>query len=228
MSGTAGFGSNRGWKRAAARFHPILLLYFVLAPPWSAASAADAVSELLRQVYWGETSQALLRQFDGAVTRLPRGLDFGDSYVDVVLDGETVGGVPVVTFFQMDKGTHGLKRIQMERPRHGVYPPAFRAISAALHASYGRPDKICLTPARPIGGYQAAAQELWVRGTDVISAIYRDTTLQAFEGCLFGVASGYCGLTGQLLVRISPADGIAEPDPCSLLPLSAPPPRGGL
>jgi hypothetical protein len=50
----------------------------------------------------------------------------------------------------------------------------------------------------------------------MISAIYRDTTLQAFEGCLFGVASGYCGLTGQLLVRISPDDGIAEPDPCSL------------
>ena len=116
----------------------------------------------------------------------------------------------------MDKRTRGLKRIQLERPRHGVNPPALRAISAALQADYGRPDKICFTPVSPIGGYQAAAQEVWVRGTDAISAIYRDTTLQAFEGCLFGVASGYCGLTGQLLVRISPADGIAEPDPCSL------------
>jgi hypothetical protein len=187
-----------------------------LATPGSAASAADAVTELLRQVHWGETSQDLLQQFDGAATQLPRSLDFGDAYVDVVLDGETVGGVPVVTFFQMDKETRGLKRIQLERPRHGVNPPAMRAISAALHADYGRPDKICVMPARPIGGYQAAAQELWVRGTDAISAIYRDTTLQAFEGCLFGVASGYCGLTGQLLVRISPADGIAKPDPCSL------------
>jgi hypothetical protein len=187
-----------------------------LATPGSAASAADAVTELLRQVHWGETSQDLLQQFDGAATQLPRSLDFGDAYVDVVLDGETVGGFPVVTFFQMDKETRGLKRIQLERPRHGVNPPAMRAISAALHADYGRPDKICVMPARPIGGYQAAAQELWVRGTDAVSAIYRDTTLQAFEGCLFGVASGYCGLTGQLLVRISPADGIAEPDPCFL------------
>jgi len=101
-------------------------------------------------------------------------------------------------------------------PRRGVNPPALRAISAALQADYGRPDKICLSPVSPIGGYQAAAQEVWVRGTDAISAIYRDTSLQAFEGCLFGVASGYCGLTGQLLVRISPADGIAEPDPCFL------------
>jgi hypothetical protein len=206
----------KGWKPAAARFHPILLLVFVLAARSSGASPADAVPELLKQVHWGETSQSLVQQFGGAATQLPRALDFGDSYVDVVLDGETVGGVPVVTFFQMDKRTHGLKRIQLERPRHGVNPPALRAISAALQADYGRPDKVCLTPVTPIGGYQAAAQEVWVRGTDVISAIYRDTTLQAFEGCLFGVASGYCGLTGQLLVRISPDDGIAEPDPCSL------------
>jgi hypothetical protein len=190
-----------------------LLLASVLATP---ASAADAATDLLRQVHWGETSQDLLQHFDGAATQLRRGLDFGDSYVDVVLRGETVGGVPVVTFFQMDKGTRGLKRIQLERPRHGVNPPALRAISAALQADYGRPDKICLSPVSRIGGYQAAAQEVWIRGTDAISAIYRDTTLQAFEGCLFGVASGNCGLTGQLLVRISPADGIAEPDPCSL------------
>jgi hypothetical protein len=201
---------------AAARWLSLLLLASVPATRGSAAPAADAVTELLREVHWGETSQSLLRQFDGAATQLPRSLDFGDSYVDVVLHGETVGGVPVVTFFQMDKRTRGLKRIQLERPRRGVNPPAFRAISSALHADYGRPDKICLTPVSPSGGYQAAAQELWVRGTDAISAIYRDTTLQAFEGCLFGVASGYCGLTGQLLVRISPADGIAEPDPCSL------------
>jgi hypothetical protein len=190
-----------------------VLLASVLATP---ASAADALTDLLRQVHWGESSQDLLHQFDGAATQLARGLDFGDSYVDVVLRGETIGGVPVVTFFQMDKRTRGLKRIQLERQRHGVNPPALRAISAALNADYGRPDKICFTPVTPIGGYQAAAQQLWVRGTDVISAIYRDTTLQASEGCLFGVASGYCGLTGQLLVRISPADGIAEPDPCSL------------
>ncbi len=170
----------------------------------------------MRQIHWGETSQDLLQQFDRAATQLHRSLDFGDSYVDVVLRGETIGGVPVITFFQMDKRTHGLKRIQLERPRHGVNPPALRAISAALSADYGRPDRICFTPVTPVGGYQAAAQELWLRGTDVISAIYRDTTLQAFEGCIFGVASGYCGSTGQLLVRITPAVDDTQPDPCSL------------
>ena len=213
MSGANALARARGWKRTVARFHPVLLLASVLATP---ASAADAVADLLGQVHWGETSLDLLQHFHGAATQLPRGLDFGDSYVDVVLHGETIGGVPVVTFFQMNKRTRGLKRIQLERPRHGVNPPSLRAISAALQADYGRPDKICFTPVTPIGGYQAAAQEVWVRGTDAISTIYRDTTLQAFEGCLFGPASGYCGLTGQLLVRIGPADGIAEPDPCSL------------
>src|SRR5271167_2631382 len=136
LSGADAFGSSKGWRPAVARFHPILLLAFIFATPGSAASAADAVPELLRQIHWGETSQSLLQQFDGAATPLPRSLDFGDSYVDVVLHGETVGGVPIVTFFQMDKGTRGLKRIQLERPRHGVNPPALRAISAALQADY--------------------------------------------------------------------------------------------
>lgn len=190
----------------------VVLLLVALARP---AVAADGVPELLQQTHWGETSEQLLRQFGTAAMKLPRGLDFGDSYTDVVLHRQ-VGGVPVVVFFQMDKATHGLRRIQLERPRHGVNPPAFRAIVAGLHNSYGQPDETCWVPVRPIGGYQAAVQELWVRDRDMISAIYRDTTLEAFEGCYFGITSGKCGLTGQLLVRISPAAGLAQPDPCAL------------
>ena len=114
----------------------------VSGPAWT----ANEISELLRRVHWGETSEALFDEFRAVAIRLPRGLDFGDSYVNVVLNGETVGGVLVVVFFQMDKTTHGLKRIQLERPRHGVNPPAFRAISAALHTAYGKPDKICIIP----------------------------------------------------------------------------------
>ena len=215
MTGFRRFYRSKGWRRAATRFHPAFLLALTLSTTHGPAAAARAeISDFLGRVRWGETSQDLLRQFDGAATRVSPSLDFGDSYVDVVLEGATLGGVPIVTLFQMDKQTHGLKRVQLERPRHGVNPPAFRAISGALHAAYGLPDLTCRVPALPSGGYQAAAQELWVRGGDVISAIYRDTTLQAFEGCLFGVASGYCGLTGQLVVRISPADGRAESDPC--------------
>jgi hypothetical protein len=45
----------------------------------------------------------------------------------------------------------------------------------------------------------------------VIRAIFRDTTIEAFEGCLAGDSLvGPCGLTGQLLVRISPPGADAE------------------
>jgi hypothetical protein len=184
--------------------------------PWAAAAAAallsaspspaeDGVAPLLRETHWGETSEELLRSFGIAALRLEQPLDFGDSYARIVLPSATVGGVPMVVFFQMDKQTHGLTRIQLERPRHGVNPPAFRAIAAALDAEFGRPDRICATPPLPRGGWQAAVEARWVRDNATISTIYRDTTLQAFEGCLFGPASGWCGLRGQLLVRLGPS-----------------------
>jgi Polyphosphate kinase N-terminal domain len=96
----------------------------------------------------------------------------------------------------------------LERARHGVNPPAFRAIAAALHADYGKPDQTCVIPVLPASGYQAAAEERWARDGAVISAIFRDTTL-------FGPATGWCGLHGQLLVRIGPPDGSAGP--CSVV-----------
>jgi hypothetical protein len=156
----------------------------------------------------------LLWHFGADATRLHRALDFGDSYVDVLLPSQTIGGLSMVVFFQMDKITHGLKRIQLERPRHWVNPQAFRSILAALQIDFGSPDQLCAIPVRPASGYQAAAEALWLRNDAVVSAIFRDTTLQAFEGCLFGPATGSCGLTGQLLVRIGPPDGGG--DPCSL------------
>jgi hypothetical protein len=176
--------------------------------------AEDGIEKIWHQTYWGESSDALFRQFGADATRLHRAFDFGDSYVDLLLPNQTIGGVSMVVFFQMDKASHGLKRIQIERPRHGVNPPAFRAILAALQTDFGSPDQLCAIPVRPASGYQAAAEARWLRGDVVVSVIFRDTTLQAFEGCLFGPATGSCGLTGQLLVRIGPSDGDANP--CSL------------
>ena len=176
--------------------------------------AADGVEGLWRQTHWGESTSDLLGHFGTDATRLHRALDFGDSYVDVLLPSLTIGGVSMVVFFQMDKISHGLKRIQLERPRHGVNPPAFRAILVALQTDFGSPDQLCAIPVRPASGYQAAAEALWLRNDAMVTAIFRDTTLQAFEGCLFGPATGSCGLTGQLLVRIGPPDG--DGDPCYL------------
>ena len=104
-----------------------------------------------------------------------------------------------------DRVTHGLKRVQVEPLGHEINPPAYRAIAAALNAEYGQPTQRCITPPVPDAGFQAAVEERWQHDDAAISAIFRDTTLQAFEGCLYGPASGWCGLHGQILVRISPA-----------------------
>ena len=194
-----------------APFWRILVAVLVFARP---AHAETGIREIWRQTHWGESSDALVRQFGADATKLSRAVDFGDSYVDVFLPSQPIGGVPMVVFFQMDKISHGLKRIQLERPRHGVNPPAFRGILAALQTDFGSPDQLCAIPVLPASGYQAAAEALWLRDGTVVSATFRDTTLQAFEGCLFGPATGSCGLTGQLLVRIGPPSD--DGDPCSL------------
>ncbi len=174
----------------------------------SPSSAADGVAALLRETHWGETSNELAQRFGAAARRLEHPLDFGDSYARIVLPGAVLGGVPMVAFFQMDKKTHGLRRIQLERPPHGVNPPALRAIAAALSAELGRPEQICTIPPAPQSGWQAATEARWVKGDAAITAIYRDTTLQALEGCPFGPAAGWCGLRGSLLVRLGPAAGL--------------------
>jgi hypothetical protein len=186
----------------------------------SAAPAADGLSAIWRSVRWGEPNRALVAQFGSRATVLPWPIDFGDSYAVIALRNVSIGGVPVVVFFQIDKRTGGLKRIQVERQRHGANPPALRAILAALVAEYGAPAASCQFGAAPTDGYQAGAEWLWRRSHAAIQAIYRDTTIEAFEGCLGGdVTSGYCGLTGQLLVRISPPG--TEPGDCPPTPPAA-------
>ena len=180
----------------------------------SPATHGAGIADVWQRTYWGEPSRALLDHFGARATVLPRPLDFGDSYVDVVLRNVPVDGFPLIAYFQMDKTTGGLKRVQLERPRHGVTPPAFRAVLAALEAALGAPDTMCGVPPVPASGYQAAAERVWSRNSVVIRAIFRDTTLEAFEGCLL---TGSCGLTAQLLVRVSPPGG--DPGRCPV-PLS--------
>jgi hypothetical protein len=176
---------------------PALLL---LAPPLARADNAPS----WRGVYWGEGSAALLRHFGSRAERLTRPIDFGDSYADVALPDAVIGGYRVIAFFQMDKRTHGLKRIQIEWPHGSANPPAFRALLMALAAAYGLPDGICDIRPAPANGFQAGAEALWRRRGDSIRAIFRDTTIEALEGCL-GEMTPPCGLTGRLLLRIGPA-----------------------
>ena len=199
-------------KRARAR---VLLAALALLHV-SRAAAAD-LGDVFLGMRWGESGGALLAALGARATLLPQPIDFGDSYAQIVRRDVALGGVPLITFFQMDKRTGGLKRIQLERQRHGVNPPAFRAVFGALATTYGVPAATCVVPPGPAGGYQAAAESVWRPDGLVIRAIFRDTTIEAFEGCLSGDPSiaGPCGLTGQLLVRISPpeADGASCPAP---------------
>jgi hypothetical protein len=182
-------------------------------------SRAEGIRGIWDATYWGERSSALLAHFGGRATVLPQPIDFGDSYAQVVLRNVPVGGFPLNAFFQMDKTTGGLKRIQLERQRHGVNPPAFRGVLGALEVEFGAPDTMCGIRPGPASGYQEAAELIWRRDEKIVRAVFRDTTIEAFEGCLFGDPSiaGPCGLTGQLLVRISPPglDGGTCPVPPS-------------
>jgi hypothetical protein len=169
----------------------------------ASAACADGLDDLWTGTHWGETDPELLQHFGSRATILPQAIDFGDSYAQLVLGQFALGGYGLIVFYQIDKVTHGLKRIQLELPRHRVSPPAFRGVLSALETAYGPADLQCGARPGPASGYQGTAEYVWSRGGLVIRAIFRDTTLEALEGCF----SPACGLTGQLLLRLSPPQG---------------------
>jgi hypothetical protein len=165
------------------------------------AASAEDLDEAWAGLSWGEPAIAVLKQLGARATVLPRPIDFGDSYAPLVVRDFTVGGVALIAYYQMDKSSQALKRIQLERPRHGVTPTAFQGVLDGLEEGYGPPDLMCGIRPGPGNGYQAAVERIWSRGGVVIRAIFRDTTLEALDGCFI---AGSCGLTAQLLLRVSP------------------------
>jgi hypothetical protein len=85
-------------------FEPLLALVLCV---FSGAAPAQDTAAVWQGAQWGESSRALLAHFGGRATVLPRPLDFGDSYADLVLRDVTLGGVPLIAYFQMDKRTGG-------------------------------------------------------------------------------------------------------------------------
>jgi len=112
-----------------------LSIAVALASPASAASLAEAIGN----TYWGETPQALQRQLANRAVTLSRPIDFGDSYAPLIMRGVRVGGVEMIAYYQIDKATLGLKRVQLERPRHQVNAAAFRALFTAFGNRRARP-----------------------------------------------------------------------------------------
>ena len=179
----------------------IASVLLALGPMSARAVGIPAVPDGLQ---WGESSGALLEMLGTRATVLARPIDFGDSYANVVLRDVVLGGVKMTAFFQMDKATGGLKRVQFVRQPHGVNPPAYRAVVGALDAAYGPPSATCAIPAVLANGYQAGVELVWLGDAMTVRAIFRDTTIEAFEGCLDWWQTPPCGLTGQMLVRFAP------------------------
>jgi hypothetical protein len=173
-------------------------LMALLAAALPALAHAAVLSPVLDGVVWGEGSTALAQSFGARAIRLAHPIEFGDSYVDVALRGQKIGGYDFSVLFQMDKATQRLKRVMFERQRHGVNPMVFRAVRDALVADYG--PAACARPDATI----------WQQGGVTIRAVFHDTTLEAAEGCT-GAGNGPCGTTGQLYVQVVPATPGANP-----------------
>src|SRR5204862_3364110 len=109
-NGEAG-SANNPW--GAGRF--AVLFFTILAA--LAAPPARAAEPLLQGGWWGERQTELLAHLGARASVLQRPIDFGDSYTQIVLRKVVLGGVPLIAFFQIDKTTGGLKRIQLERQR---------------------------------------------------------------------------------------------------------------
>lgn len=180
--------------------YPAGIVALVAAMMLCGSARAEGLDNAWAGTRWGESPQAVQRQLGPRGFALPRPIDFGDSYAPLVARGVSLGGFSLIAYYQFDKATRRLKRIQLERPRHMVNPDAFRGVFLVLDADYGAPSKYCGTLPGPTTGYQGVAEYVWRRDDAVIRAIFRDTTLEALNGC----HSPACGLTAQLLVRISP------------------------
>jgi hypothetical protein len=176
------------------------LLATLLCALLSASARAMGIEDVWMGISWGEAPETVQRHLGARGFALPRPLDFGDSYSPLVLRDVSIGGFPLIVYYQFDKVTHRLKRIQLELPRHRVNAGAFRAIFLALDGDYGVPNASCGTLPGPTTAFQGSAEYVWTRDGMVIRAIFRDTTLEAFGGCF----SPACGLTAQLLLRVSP------------------------
>lgn len=177
-----------------------------------AAAAHASVGDVTRRAHWGQTARELAETFGPRATLLDRPIEYGDAEVRVVLRDEEIGGHDFTVYFQEDKAGGGLRRIHFERPRHGAVLGVFRDVVAALAAEYGAPVQSCDIPARGATVHQAQWTRIWERDGDMIRAVFRDTTVEATEGCLREERSGTsaCGLTAQMFVQVSPRDARAD------------------
>src|SRR5204863_3017555 len=77
---------------------PALVIVALLCAP---IARAATIGDSWEGVWWGESNSALLAQFGNRAVPLPRAIDFGDSYAQIVRRDVIAGGFPLIAFYQM-------------------------------------------------------------------------------------------------------------------------------
>ncbi|MDJ0611079.1 MAG: hypothetical protein QNJ67_19040 [Kiloniellales bacterium] len=108
------------------------------------ARAAPEDIEGWREARWGMTESELVEAFGGALKDLPGRWDFGGAYAEKALFDVELGGLGFTVFFQMNKESHRLQQVLLERRANQVTPNNYAAVLAALHEAYGPAEEPCI------------------------------------------------------------------------------------
>jgi hypothetical protein len=198
----------------AARIKPLsalIIAWFtaVYGLPRPAAAAADALDPVIGGLQWGESADTLKRHFGTAAVALAPPLDFGDAEAPVALRHIMLGGYDYTVFFQLDKKSHGLKRVIYDRRPRAANPKVFEAAASAITAELGQPQS-CRDRAGRDNGYQAKWAYFWRGEGRRVRAIFRDSTIEGGSGCP-EIEIYPCGLDSRLIILIDP-DNAPGPD----------------
>jgi hypothetical protein len=112
----------------------------VILPLLSATPAAAAGWD---KVDWGMTAPQLAAAYGAKAKRLQPPIEFGDSYAEVVLTDMAFAGESFRVYFQMDKRTHRLAHVLLERRRQYATPAIFATVLKTLGDQYGTAALAC-------------------------------------------------------------------------------------
>ena len=176
-----------------------------LALTGTAPAHAVAIPPVPDGVAWGETDQKLGNSLAARASVMAQTINSGDAYDHVVLRHAALGGTGTIAFFQMDKTTGGLKPVQFQRPRHRCEPalaPRPRRSARCPQRATERDLRDAWRPGQWLSGSGGTGPA--ARRADG-PRNFRDTTIEAFEGCLWWWITPTCGLTGKMLVQLAPS-----------------------
>jgi hypothetical protein len=117
---------------------PVILLLLLAARAEAAGSDRPVWDKAAwDKAAWGMTAPQLAAAYGTGARRLQPPIEFGDSYAEVVLTDASFAGEAFRVYFQMDKRTHRLAHVLLERRRQYATPAVFAKVLATLGDQYG-------------------------------------------------------------------------------------------